>query len=239
MALLVWKEGSEFSVVSCLLMRVFESVMTNMSLDLSQITWWLAGIWCRQGGGSLVKGWNSFCNSWLVRSGSLCPNWIPCLDNVWDHWLGRSWSSGGTRSFRALVSPELITPSAVVWGATQCGVCAQSWSRVWLLTDPIDCSPPGSSVHGISQARILEWVAISFCRGSSRPRDWTQVSWVPALLVGSSPAEPLGSPTQCSSKPKFCLSYAAFGKGLTTLCESGWARSYCYNIVWWSHGLEE
>ena len=39
------------------------------------------------------------------------------------------------------------------------------------LTDPIDCSPPGSSVHGISQARILEWVAISFCRGSSRPRD--------------------------------------------------------------------
>ena len=38
MALLVWKEGSEFSVVSCLLMRVFKSVTTNMSLDLSQIT---------------------------------------------------------------------------------------------------------------------------------------------------------------------------------------------------------
>ena len=41
---------------------------------------------------------------------------------------------------------------------------------------PMDCSPPGSSVHGILQARILEWVAISFSRGSSRPRDWTQVS---------------------------------------------------------------
>ena len=39
------------------------------------------------------------------------------------------------------------------------------------LCDPMDCSPPGSSVHGISQARILEWVAISFSRGSSRPRD--------------------------------------------------------------------
>ena len=38
------------------------------------------------------------------------------------------------------------------------------------------CSPPGSSVHGILQARILEWVAISFSRGSSWPRDWTQVS---------------------------------------------------------------
>ena len=42
--------------------------------------------------------------------------------------------------------------------------------------DPTDCSPPGSSVHGISQVRILEWVGISFSRGSSRPRDWTWVS---------------------------------------------------------------
>ena len=40
----------------------------------------------------------------------------------------------------------------------------------------MDCSPPGSSIHGILQARILQWVAISFSRGSSQPRDWTQVS---------------------------------------------------------------
>ena len=39
--------------------------------------------------------------------------------------------------------------------------------------DPVDCSPSSSSVHGISQARILEWVDISFSRGSSRPRDRT------------------------------------------------------------------
>ena len=44
------------------------------------------------------------------------------------------------------------------------------------LCDPMNCSPPGSSVHGILQARILEWVAISFSRGSSQPRDWTHVS---------------------------------------------------------------
>ena len=44
------------------------------------------------------------------------------------------------------------------------------------LFDLIDCSPSGSSVHGIFQARILEWVAISLSKGSSRPRDWTQVS---------------------------------------------------------------
>ena len=42
------------------------------------------------------------------------------------------------------------------------------------VCDPVDCSPPGSSVHGILQARMLEWVAVPFCRGSSRPRDWTR-----------------------------------------------------------------
>ena len=42
--------------------------------------------------------------------------------------------------------------------------------------DPTDCSPPGSSVHGVLQVRALEWIAISFSRGSSRPRDRTPVS---------------------------------------------------------------
>ena len=44
------------------------------------------------------------------------------------------------------------------------------------LCDPVDCSLPSSSVCGILQARVLEWVAISFSRGSSRPRDQTWVS---------------------------------------------------------------
>ena len=43
------------------------------------------------------------------------------------------------------------------------------------LCDPMDCSPPGSSVHRIRQGRIMEWVAIPFSKGSSRPRDQTQV----------------------------------------------------------------
>ena len=47
------------------------------------------------------------------------------------------------------------------------------------LCYPVDCSPLGSSVHGIFQARILEWVAISFSRGSSQPRDPTWVSCIP------------------------------------------------------------
>ena len=49
------------------------------------------------------------------------------------------------------------------------------------LCDPMDCSPSGSSVHGILQARILEWVAMPSCRGSSRPRDQTHVSHVSCI----------------------------------------------------------
>ena len=45
------------------------------------------------------------------------------------------------------------------------------------LCNPMDCSLPGSSVRGILQARILEWVAMSFSRGFSQPRDWTCISW--------------------------------------------------------------
>ena len=44
------------------------------------------------------------------------------------------------------------------------------------LCNPVDCNPPSSSVRGILQTRILEWVAIPFSRGSSWPRDWTWVS---------------------------------------------------------------
>ena len=44
------------------------------------------------------------------------------------------------------------------------------------LCESMDCSPPGSSVHGIFQARILEWVAIPFSKGSSQPRGWIRVS---------------------------------------------------------------
>ena len=47
-----------------------------------------------------------------------------------------------------------------------------------ILFEPMDCSPPGSSVHGIFQARVLEWVAIPFSRGSSQPRDQTWVSCI-------------------------------------------------------------
>ena len=71
------------------------------------------------------------------------------------------------------------------------------WSKVSVtqscptLWDPMDCSPPVSSVHEILQARILEWVAISFSKGPSRPRDRTQVSYIEGDSLRS---KPLGKP---------------------------------------------
>ena len=53
------------------------------------------------------------------------------------------------------------------------------------LCDSMDYSLPGSSVHGILQARVLEWAAISFSRGSSQPRDQTRVSPIPGGIISS------------------------------------------------------
>ena len=54
---------------------------------------------------------------------------------------------------------------------------SESLSRVWVC-DPTNCSLSGSSVHGILQAKILEWVAMRSSRGSTWPRDWTWVSHI-------------------------------------------------------------
>ena len=57
-----------------------------------------------------------------------------------------------------------------------CKICVLVTQSCPTLCDPIHYSPPGSSNHGISQARILGWIAISFSRRSSQTRDWTSVS---------------------------------------------------------------
>ena len=62
------------------------------------------------------------------------------------------------------------------------------------LCSPTDCSPTGSSVHGVLQARILEWAAISYSRGSSQTGDQTRISLL-HWQAGSLPVHHLGSPT--------------------------------------------
>ena len=91
--------------------------------------------------------------------------------------VNKTGSSGGTEAVAPHSTSNYCTlflalEGSEKWKETESEV-AQSCLT---LCDPVDCSPPRSSVHGILQARILEWVAISFSRGSSRPRGWTQIS---------------------------------------------------------------
>ena len=98
---------------------------------------------------------------------SSIPAWILEFRIVRTEELGGTWGREESDKTEQLIH-STHTPLSVVLVTQSCPT----------LCDPMDCSPPGSSVHGILQARILEWAAISFSRGSSQPRDWTQVSHI-------------------------------------------------------------
>ena len=80
-------------------------------------------------------------------------------------------------------------------------LCAQSLQSCPTLCDSVDWSPPGSSVLGVLQARILEWFAMSSSRGSSGPRDWTWVSCVFCCAGRFFTTEPQRNPPICISVP--------------------------------------
>ena len=74
------------------------------------------------------------------------------------------------------IDEETLLPK----NATDMTVCSVT-QMCPTLCDAMDYYRPGPSVHGIFQTRILKWVAISFCRGSSRSRDQTSISWVSCI----------------------------------------------------------
>ena len=75
-----------------------------------------------------------------------------------------------------------------------CVVCASLLHLCLTVCDPMVCSPPGSSVRGILQARILEWVAMSSFRGSSPPRDWICAPFVSCIAGRFFTTVPPGTP---------------------------------------------
>jgi len=114
----------------------------------------------------VVSGQSSCLCSYLVWLRALPggghisqPGWIP------DWELRGGWQGTLRAGTSSLLSSALVTQSCLT------------------LCDPMNCSLPGPSVHGILQARILEWVAISFSRGSSWFRDWTWVSCIAGRLL--------------------------------------------------------
>ena len=84
-------------------------------------------------------------------------------------------------------------PSFLKWDSIPLYVCVRAQSCL-TLCDPMDYSPPGSSVHGILQARTLEWIAVSSSSGSSQPRDQGCILCVPCIASGFFPTEPPGKP---------------------------------------------
>ena len=103
------------------------------------------------------------------------------------------------------------------------------------LSDPVDCSPPGSSVNGILQARILEWVAISFSRGSYWPRDRTQVSRIAVRHFTVWATREVGFEQQTNTGMEYSLRKKKFGDQLpwfsSRLHFSKGRRDFCPHLV--------
>ena len=110
----------------------------------------------------------------------LCP--VPCLQQPW------------LLPTRCQRQPPHVATTKNVFRPFKC-VCLVTQSCP-TLCDPMDCSPPGSSVDGTLQARILELVVMPSSRGSSPPKDQACISCVSSIVGGFFTSEPLGKPLQ-------------------------------------------
>ena len=98
-----------------------------------------------------------------------------CRGLLWDDLILVGTHQGWTWA-DTMEAPETLVKPLTKWTVCVCVLCVLVTQLCLILYDPMDYRPPGSSVHGIRQARILEWVATPFSSGSSRHRDRTEVS---------------------------------------------------------------
>ena len=142
-----------------------------------------------------------------------------------------AWAKGPSRHFLVLTSlhkaplqslrEARLLPSCIQFGAwlvePRLPVLPLAKSlQSGLFCNPMDCSPPGSSVPGILQARIQKWVAISSSRGSSRPGDRTRVSYLLHWQAGSLLVAPCGKPVLPLLPP---------------LCQFSWGTTLTFPVV--------
>ena len=138
------------------------SLCVSVVLHLVSPVWQLLGSWTSY---LMAQGCKGVCSE---RTG-LCTSWSPFLSLSLE-----SLSTTPTCIIivRSEMLPEVKDETFLFVVGKWKWSCSVMSDSLW----PVDCSLPGSSLCGVLQARILEWVAISFSRGSSWPRDWTQVS---------------------------------------------------------------
>ena len=113
------------------------------------------------------------------------------------------------------------------------------------LWDPKDCSPPGFSVHGILQARLLEWIAIPFSRGSSWPRNWTLVSCIAGRFfttwaTGNSNCPTCIRPTASTNSMQQILDFNRLYFPPSDTQESVKSEGISHSVMFdslWPHGL--
>ena len=157
-----------------------------MSAPVGQ-SYWLAVFWVQiccycfltwktPPGEPRPKLWACSEGEWALRL-----SFWPSICRSLDMWVPRNFSASSIHSGLTSTNAALYFWKYLErwfsWVIYACLV-AQSYLT---LCHPMDCSPPGSFVHGILQGRILEWVAMPFFRGSFRPRDQTWVSYISCI----------------------------------------------------------
>ena len=135
-----------------------------------------------------------------------------------------------------LINP-LSNPSLLHSHLSSC-VCAKSLQLYPILCDPMDCSLPGSSIKGILQASILEWVATSFSRESSWPTDQAQVSLQADSLLSEPPGTKVMIISHLSSAQNLALSpYFTQSKNNLSLWCSRNASSPILPFIWYHSSM--
>ena len=133
----------------------------------------------------IVEYWVEFSILYSVFSGGLVSK--QSASNAGDMGsipvLGRSpgEGNGNPHQYSCLENWSLLLSILYIVVCVCVCVCVKLLQMCLTLCDPMDCSPLGSSVHGILQARILEWIAMPSSRRSSWPRDWTHISYVSCI----------------------------------------------------------
>ena len=172
----LWSRRLELSDLTLLLFRSVQSVQSLSRVRLFATPW----IPARQASLSITNSgvhsdsrpstqWCHPAISSSVVPFSSCPQSLPASGSFP---MSQLFTSAG-QSIGVSALASFLPKKSQGWS----GWSPSEWSCS-ILCDPMDCSPPGSSVHGVSQARRLEWVSISFSRASSWPRDWTWVSCI-------------------------------------------------------------